>query len=181
MALIGWKTTDIKLLTRKGVIARMFRGLLPPPPTTSSAYIDLLRKVDEHARKPRVQSVYRICPHAALARVGILEERVRASLDMYERWAMDPDHPSSEIRRRWHRSRVDEAMVEVRRLIHAIKIRQVVRLIATVRIQRTMLKLLYRPRQGQLPKISRSLLDDGLVGVGEFGTTVDNGDGDDDG
>ena len=100
---------------------------------------------------------------------------------MYERWAMDPDHPSSEIRRRWHRGRVDEAMVEVRRLVEAILIRRLVRFLACVRIQRTLLKLLYTPRPGNVPKISRSLLDDGMVGVGEFGTTLGNGDADDDG
>ena len=159
----------------------MFRGLLPPPPTTSSAYIDLQRKVDEHARKPRVQSEYRICPHAALARIELLEDRVEKSLGWCTMWETVPDHPSSEIRLEWHKRRVDEAVVEVRRLVYALTIRRVVRLLSVIRLQRTTLRILYTPRQGNVPKISRSLLDDGLVGVGEFGTTVDNGDADDDG
>ena len=142
----------------------MFKNLIVAP--QREAYEALKKKVDEHARKPRVQSVYRICPHAALARVGILEERVRASLDMYERWAMDPDHPSSEIRRRWHRSRVDEAMVEVRRLVHALTLRRVVQYLAAVRIQRKVLKLLYQPRPGTVPRISRALVDEGFLVIG---------------
>ena len=142
----------------------MFKNLIVAP--QREAFEALKKKVDEHARKPRVQSVYRICPHAALARVGILEERVRASLDMYERWAMDPDHRSSEVRRRWHRSRVDEAMVEIRRLVHDLTIRRVVQYLATVRIQRRMLKLLYQPRPGTVPRISRALVDEGFLVIG---------------
>ena len=157
----------------------MFRNLIVAP--QREAYEALKKKVDEHARKPRVQSVYRICPHAALARVGILEGRIYVSLGWHERWTMEPGHPSSEKRLEFHRNRIDEAMVEVRRLVEAILIRRLVRFLACVRIQRTLLKLLYQPRPGQLPKISRSLLDEGLVGTGEFGSTLDNGDGDDDG
>ena len=154
----------------------MFRGLLPPPPTTSSAYIDLQRKVDEHARKPRVHNFHRVDPVAALARIGILEARICESLAWFERWTADPDHRSSAIRRTWHRSRVDEAMVEIRRLVHALTLRRAVRLVACVRIQRACLRLLYRPatRPGQVPKISRLLLDETFMALG-------NGDADSDG
>ena len=61
-------------------------------------------------------------------------------------------------------------MAEVRRLVHALMLRRFVRFLATVRIQRTMLKLLYKPasRPGQVPKISRSLVDEGfLLGCGD--------------
>ena len=152
----------------------MFRGLLPPPPTMSTAYIDLQRKVKEHARKPRVQEFYRICPHAALARINILEACIGKSLDMHERWAMNLGHPSSEKRRAWHTNRIEEALVEIRRLVHVLRLRRFARYLSVVRLQRTMLKLLYQPRQGNVPKISRSLLDETFMALG-------NGDGDDDG
>ena len=159
----------------------MFHGLLPPPPTTSTAYLELQKKLEEHRRKPHVQEFHRVCPRAALARIELLEDRIEKSLGWYTMWETVPDHRSSEIRLERHTNRIEEALVEIRILVRALTLRKVVRLIATVKIQKTCLRILYAPRPGQLPKISRSLLDEGLVGTGEFGTTLDNGDADDDG
>ena len=63
-------------------------------------------------------------------------------------------------------------MDEARRLVRAIKIRQAARFLAVVRIQRTTLRVLYQPRQGNVPRISRALLDEGFL-------VIDNGDADD--
>ena len=152
----------------------MFRGLVAPPLTTSTAYLELQKKVDEHARKPRVQEFHHVCPRAALARIRILESRIQISLQWHERWTADPDHRSSKKRLEFHRNRIDEAMVEVRRLVRAILIRRTVRSIATVKIQRWCLRILYAPRPGNVPRISRSLLDETFM-------ALDNGDADDDG
>ena len=45
-------------------------------------------------------------------------------------------------------------------------------LLCVIRIQRTVLRILYAPREGNVPKISRSLLDETFMALG-------NGDGDD--
>ena len=77
--------------------------------------------------------------------------------------------------------RIEEHLAAARLLVYDLVFNRLRRLVACAVIQRTMLRILYTPRPGQPPKISRSLLDEGLVGTGEFGSTVDNGDGDDDG
>ena len=46
------------------------------------------------------------------------------------------------------------------------------RLMACVLIQKTMLRLLFAPRPGNVPRISRALIDEGFLVIG-------NGDGDD--
>ena len=150
----------------------MFRRLIAPPPTTSTAYNDLKKKVEAHALKPPpVYNFHRACPRAALTRIEILEGRIGKYLDFYERWATDPGRRPS-IRVAWHKNRIDEAMAEARRLVRAIKIRRAARFLAVVRIQRTTLRVLYQPRQGNVPRISRALLDEGFL-------VIDNGDADD--
>ena len=148
----------------------MFKNLVRAP--QREAFEALKKKVEAHEHAPRVQSVYRICPHAALARIKILEDRVEKSLGWYTRWEIDPGHPSSEKRLEFHRNRIDEAMVEARRLVYALKLRRIVRLVAAVSIQRKVLKLLYQPRPGTVPRISRALVDEGFLVIG-------NGDADD--
>ena len=141
----------------------MFKNLLHAP--QRDAFETLKKRVEENRLKPRVE-YHQVDPCAALARIKILEGRILESLGWYERWAMDPDHPSSEIRRRWHRSRVDEAIVEIRRLVRALTLRRVVLYLAAVRIQRKVLKLLYQPRPGNVPRISRALVDEGFLVIG---------------
>ena len=149
----------------------MFKKLIPPPPTSSEAFQALKRKVEAHALKPPpVYNFHRACPRAALTRIEILEGRIVKYLDFYERWATDPGR--SRIRVAWHKNRVDEAMDEARRLVRAIKIRKAARLLAAVRIQRTALRVLYQPRPGNVPKISRSILNETFMALG-------NGDADD--
>ena len=144
----------------------MFRRLIAPPPTSSEAFQALKRKVEAHALKPPpVYNFHRACPRAAVARIRILEDRIVKYLDFYERWATHPGRCLS-IRVAWHKNRVDEAMVEVRRLVRAIKIRQAARFLAVVRIQRTTLRVLYQPRLDNVPRISRALIDEGFLVIG---------------
>ena len=150
----------------------MFKKLVPPPPTSSEAFQALKSKVEAHALKPPpVYNFHRACPRAALTRIEILEGRIGKYLDFYERWATDPGRRPS-IRVAWHKNRIDEAMAEARRLVRAIKIRKAARFLAVVRIQRTTLRVLYQPRPGNVPKISRSILDETFMALG-------NGDADD--
>lgn len=142
----------------------MFKNLLHAP--QREAFETLKKKVEENRHKPRVHEYHRVDPCAALARIKILEGRILESLGWYETWTEDLDHPSSEIRRRWHRGRVDEAIVEIRRLVHALTLRRVVQYLAAVRIQRKVLKLLYQPRPGTVPRISRALVDEGFLVIG---------------
>ena len=152
----------------------MFRGLLPPPPTTSSAYQELKKKLDAY--------VYQPPPIPTLSSEDLVfvlqnhERRIYDLLERHERNRQWLPNPSREKRIDFLERRIDEelacARVHVRRaVLHRLR-----RLVCCVIIQRSFLKLLYTPRPGQLPKISRSLLDDGMVGVGEFGTTLGNGD-----
>ena len=150
----------------------MFRGLVAPPPTSSEAFQALKRKVEAHALEPPpVYNFHRACPRAALTRIEILEGRIGKYLDFYERWATDPGRRPS-IRVAWHKNRIDEAMAEARRLVRAIKIRKAARYFAAVRIQRTALRVLYQPRTGNVPRISRALIDEGFL-------VIDDGDADD--
>ena len=150
----------------------MFRRLIAPPPTSSEAFQALKRKVEAHALKPPpVYNFHRACPRAAVARIGILEGRIVKYLEFYERWVTHPGRCLS-IRVAWHKNRVDEAMDEARRLVRAIKIRKAARFLAVVRIQRTTLRVLYQPRPGNVPKISRPILNETFMALG-------NGDADD--
>ena len=96
-------------------------------------------------------------------------------------WYRERGDPHAERQVLWTERLIDANVADARRLVTDLVLHRIRFLVACVVIQKTFLKLLYRPatRPGQLPKISRSLLDDGLVGVGEFGSTVDNGDADD--
>ena len=118
-----------------------------------------------------------------VARVLAIERRILISLERRERHLPFAGEPQVDRDIEFQERCVAEALEEIRFLLRRSLCFRVRRLVACVRIQRTFLKLLYRPatRPGQIPKISRSLLDDGLVGVGEFGASIDSGDADDDG
>lgn len=156
----------------------MFKKLVPPPPTTSTAYIDLKQKVEAYTYTPPRRPP---CARDVLARVLAIERRILISLERRERNLLFAGDPQVDRDIEFQERCVAEALEEIRFLLRRSICFSVRRLVACVVIQKTLLKLLYRPatRPGQLPKISRSLLDDGLVGVGEFGSTVDDGDGDD--
>lgn len=66
---------------------------------------------------------------------------------------------------------IDMRLSQARYLAEHLALVRFVRFVAAVRIQRTILKLLYKPasRPGQVPKISRSLVEDGflLLGCGD--------------
>ena len=157
----------------------MFRGLLPPPPTTSTAYLDLKKKLDAY--------VYQPPPIPTLSSADLVfvienhERRIHDLLERRERNRQWLPNPSKEKRIDFLERRIEEELACARLQVRRAVLHRLRRFLATVRIQRTALRVLYTPRQGQLPKISRSLLDEGLVGVGEFGSTLDNGDADSDG
>ena len=113
-----------------------------------------------------------VCHHVAHVE-DLLEER-QALLNreggMYRERTID-----------WLERCIDENVAAARLLVRNLLFYRLRRSLAVVKLQRSFLKLLYTPRPGNVPKISRSLLDDGLVGTGEFGTTLGDGDADDDG
>ena len=80
---------------------------------------------------------------------------------MYKEWTIN-----------WLERRIDESVAAVRLLVRNQVFHHLRRTVACVVIQRTFLKLLYAPREGNVPKISRSLLDETFMALG-------NGDGDD--
>ena len=157
----------------------MFRGLLPPPPTTSTAYLDLKKKLDAY--------VYQPPPIPTLSWTDLVfvienhERRIHDLLERRERNRQWLPNANREKRIDFLERRIEEELACARLQVRRAVLHRLRRFLATVRLQRTALRVLYTPRQGQLPRISRSLLDEGLVGTGEFGSTLDNGDADDDG
>ena len=155
----------------------MFRNLIAAP--QREAYEKLKKKLNERAfHIPAPLSA-----HATLKAVLRHERDVEALLrerDIFL-WYREAGDPHTERQIGWTERLIDAGVADVRRLVTDLVLHRLRRLICCVRIQRTALRILYQPRPGQLPKISRSLWDDGLVGTGEFGSTVDNGDADDDG
>ena len=157
----------------------MFRGLLPPPPTTSTAYLDLKKKVEEHVYQPPP-----IPTLSSADLVFVLQNHERRIYDLLERRERNRQwlpNASKEKRIDFLERRIDEELACVRLHVRRAVLHRLRRFLATVKIQRTCLRILYAPRPGTVPRISRSLLDDGLVGTGEFGTTIGDGDADDDG
>ena len=156
--------------------AMLFKNLIAPPPPTPTAYLDLKKKVDEHVYRPpppplpSYTVVVLLCDH---------ERQVVDLLARRERNLAWLPNPNAERRVDFLERRIEEHLAAARLLVYDLVVYRLRRLVACAVIQRTMLRILYTPRPGQLPKISRSLLDEGLVGTGEFGSTVDNGDGDD--
>ena len=150
----------------------MFRGLLPPPPTTSTAYLDLKKKVDAY--------VYQPPPIPTLSSADLVivienhERRIHDLLERRERNRQWLPNPSKEKRIDFLERRIEEELACARLQVRRAVLHRLRRLICCVRIQRWMLRLLYQPRSGNVPRISRSLLDETFMALGD-------GDGDSDG
>ena len=146
----------------------MFKNLIVAP--QREAFEALKRKVDAY--------VYQPPPSPTLSSADLVivienhERRIHDLLERRERNRQWLPNPSKEKRIDFLERRIEEelacARVQVRRaVLHRLR-----RTICCVRIQRTMLRLLYQPRSGTVPKISRSLLDETFMALG-------NGDADD--
>ena len=155
----------------------MFAALFPPPPKEPEAFTHLKAKLASRKPGPPNISVAVTAWH-----ILNLTEDAEKLLQRRHDW-MHAFHKPRELRMR-NVSRA-ERQIDIRRnqakfLAGRLTLVKFVRYMAAVRIQRTMLKLLYKPasRSGQVPKISRSLVDDGfLLGCGD-GDSDGGGDGD---
>ena len=145
----------------------MFKNLVRAP--QRDAFWALKKKVDEHVFRPPVplseNATLRIVCHHVQHAEELLEER---------EVLLHRDGPHTERAIDFIERRIDESVAAARLLVYHQVFHRLRRLVACVRIQRTMLRLLYQPRPGNVPKISRSLLDETFM-------ALDNGDADDDG
>ena len=154
------------------MMTMFFKNLVAPPPTTSTAYLDLKKKVEEH--------VYQPPPIPTLSSADLVivienhERRIHDLLERRERNRQWLPNPSKEKRIDFLERRIEEELACARLQVRRAVLHRLRRLICCVRIQRTMLRLLYQPRSGNVPKISRSLLDETFMALG-------NGDADSDG
>ena len=143
----------------------LFKNLIPPPPPTPTAYLDLKKKVDEYVYRPpppplpSYTVVVLLCDH---------ERQVVDLLARRERNLAWLPNPNAERRVDFLERRIEEHLAAARLLVHDLVFYRLRRIVACVVIQRTCLKLLYRPatRPGQVPKISRSLLDETFMALG---------------
>ena len=147
----------------------MFKDLVRAP--QRDAYDALKKKVEaaEAFRFPVPLSAHAtlgiVCQHEQHVE-DLLRERevlLHRECGMYRAWTID-----------FIERRVDESVAAARLLVRNLVCYHARRTVACVVIQRTLLKLLYAPREGNVPRISRSLLDETFMALG-------NGDGDDDG
>ena len=150
----------------------MFHGLLPPPPTTSTAYLDLKKKLDAYAYQPP--------PIPTLSWTDLVfvienhERRIHDLLERRERNRQWLPNANREKRIDYLERRIDEKLACARLQVRRAVLHRLRRTICCVVIQRTLLKLLYKPRPGNVPRISRALVDEGFLVIGD-------GDADDDG
>ena len=147
----------------------MFKNLVRAP--QRDAYDALKKKVEaaEGFRFPEPLSAHAtlVAVHRHVEHVeDLLEERqvlLNREGGMYRDRTID-----------WLERRIDENVAAARLLVVNQVFYRLRRLMAGVLIQKTTLRLLFAPREGNVPKISRSLLDETFMALG-------NGDGDDDG
>ena len=152
---------------------RLFTNLIPrsPSPTSSEAYVKLQRKLEEYGNNPRVLHalIRRTSPRSTALRVEALEKYTLKMLQSYERWqyGLYVGDPRAESKCDTLASRIAGNMAEARRLVFLVQCRKFWRYVSTIRIQRTMLRLLYVPRPGGVPRISRALLAEGYMTIGD--------------
>ena len=152
----------------------LFKNLIPPPPPTPTAYLDLKKKVDEYVYRPPPP------PLPSYTVVVLLCDHERQVVDLLARRERNRawlPNPNAESRIDFLERRVEEHLAAARLLVYNLVFNRLRRIIACVVIQKTCLKLLYKPRPGDVPRISRALMDEGLVGTGEF-LSVGSGDSD---
>ena len=143
----------------------MFRGLVAPPPTTSTAYLDLKKKVDAYVYQPPP-----IPTLSSADLVIVIENHERRIYDLLERRERNRQwlpNPSKEKRIDFLERRIGEELACARLHVRRAVLHRLRRTICCVRIQRTMLRLLYQPRSGNVPRISRSLLDETFMTIGD--------------
>ena len=152
----------------------IFKNLIAPPPPTPTAYLDLKKKVDEYVYRPPLPP---LPAHVVVAILCDHERKVGDLLARRERNRAWLPNPNAESRIDFLERRVEEHLAAARLLVYNLVFYRLRRIIACVVVQKTCLKLLYKPRPGGVPRISRALLDEGLVGTGEF-LSVGSGDSD---
>ena len=155
----------------------MFAGLFRPVPKEPEFFTQLKAKLAARKPGPPKISVVVTAWH-----ILNLTEDAEKLLQRRHDW-LHAFHKPRELRllnvSRAERQ-IDMRLNQARYLAEHLALIRFVRFVAATRIQRTMLKLLYKPasRSGQVPKISRSLVDDGfLLGCGD-GDSDGGGDGD---
>ena len=155
----------------------MFAALLPPPPKEPEFFTQLKAKLA--ARKPGPPN---ISVSVTAWHILNLTEDAEKLLQRRHDW-IHALHKPRELRMRnvsRAQRQIDMRLSQAKYLAEHLALVKFVRYVAATRIQRTTLKLLYKPatRPGQVPKISRSLVDDGfLLGCGD-GDSDGGGDGD---
>ena len=147
----------------------MFKNLIAVP--QRDAY-DALKKKVEAAKGFRLFPVP-LSANATLRIVCHHEQHIQDLLEERE-MLLHRDGPPTERTIDFIERRIDESVAAARLLVYHQVFHRLRRLVACVRIQRTMLRLLFAPRPGNVPRISRALIDEGFLVIG-------NGDGDDDG
>ena len=152
----------------------LFKNLIPPPPPTPTAYAQLKKQIDKYVHRPPLPP---LPAHLVVVILCDHERKVEDLLARRERNRAWLPHPDAESRIDFLERRVEEHLAAARMLVHNLVRWRLRRLVACVVIQRTCLKLLYKPRPGDVPRISRALMDEGLVGTGEF-LSVGSGDSD---
>ena len=131
-------------LGEKLAAAKEFR---PPEPLSAHATLVAVRRHVEHVE-------------------DLLEERevlLNREGGMYRERTID-----------WLERRIDESVAAARLLVRNQVFHRLRFFLCVIRIQRTVLRILYAPREGNVPRISRSLLDETFMALGD-------GDADDDG
>ena len=148
----------------------MFKNLIRAP--QREAFEALKKKVDAYAYQPP--------PIPTLSWTDLVfvlqnhERRIHDLLERRERNRQWLPNANREKRIDFLERRIEQELASARVQVRRAVLHNLRRTICCVRIQRTFLKLLYQPRPGNVPKISRSLLDETFM-------ALDNGDADDDG
>ena len=152
---------------------RLFTNLIPrsPSPTSSEAYIKLQEKLEKYGNNPSVLHALmrRTSPRSTALRVEALERYTLKLLQSYERWqyGLYVGDPRAESKCDDLANRIAGNMAEARRLVFLVQCRRCWRYVSTIRIQRTVLRILYMPRPGGVPRISRALLTEGYMTIGD--------------
>ena len=127
---------------------------------------------------PRARTFRHVSPRAALKQIEKIEAKTMKLLGNHRMWYLALYYDSrAESQLDWIERQIDENLAHARALVFDVCCRRMARFVAVVKIQRTTLKRLYVPTTGQIPKISRALMDEGFVGTGEF-LGVGSGDSD---
>ena len=138
----------------------MFAGLFPPPPKEPEAFTQLKAKLASRKPGPPNISVAVTAWH-----ILNLTEDAEKLLQRRHDW-MHAFHKPRELRMRnvaRAQRQIDMRVCQAKYLAEHLALVRFVRYMAATRIQRTILRLLYTPRDGGMPLISRSLVRDGVI------------------